>query len=64
MSKYKEFELTILGKEGYDFIIEPVKTPDGKIVKKVSGPAFSNIKLGEKVVAYWIGNTLSIKVGK
>ncbi|MGL4449727.1 MAG: hypothetical protein ACRCTZ_00880 [Sarcina sp.] len=64
MNNYEEFELTVLGKEGRNFIIEPVITPDGKKVTKVSGPAFSNIKSGDKVIAYWIGSTLSIKVGK
>ena len=60
----KQFELTILGKDGRDFIIEPVTTPDGEVVNKVSGPAFSNIKIGDKAVAYWIGSTLSIQVGR
>ena len=64
MNKYEEFELIILGKDGRDFIIEPITTPDGEVVKKISGPAFSNIKVGDKAVAYWIGNTLSLKVGK
>ncbi|MGL4654917.1 MAG: hypothetical protein ACRCWM_03375 [Sarcina sp.] len=64
MNKYEEFTLTIMGKEGRNFIIEPVMTPDGKEVSKVSGPAFSNIKVGDKVIAYWIGGSLSIKVGK
>lgn len=64
MNKYKEFTVTILGKEGKDFIIESVTTPDGKEVSRVSGYAFSNIKAGENVTAYWIGNTLAIKVGK
>lgn len=64
MNKYEEFTLTIIGKEGRNFTIEPVTTPDGKEVSVVSGPAFSNIKVGDKVTAYWIGSTLSIKVGK
>ncbi|WP_297519270.1 hypothetical protein [uncultured Clostridium sp.] len=64
MNDYKEFILTITGKEGRDFTIEPVTTPDSKVVTKVSGCAFSNIQPGDTVKAYWIGSSLSIKVGK
>ena len=64
MNNYEEFTLTITGKEGHDFTIEPVTTPDGKVVTTVSGYAFANIHAGDVVKAYWIGSTLSIKVGK
>ena len=64
MENYKEFTVKILSVKGKEITIEPVETPDGKIVTDIMGYAFSNIKVGDEVTTYWIGGTLAIKIDR